>query len=154
MMSSKLSLLPVTQIGQHTSTLEILLLTACAVFLPVHSRQSAQMALAEGEVPFTPRDEGRAPVASGSSAGKLVRSSRAKTDCTCSQSMPSALMLLPLLSFTGLCLDPCSSLPLLLICQGCLGRLAGREREENQHSQQETGSLGGCPIWVTGSRRG
>ena len=36
------------------STLEILFLTAFAVFLSVHSSQSAQRALAEGEVPLTP----------------------------------------------------------------------------------------------------
>ena len=33
------------------STLEILFLTACAVFLPIHSSQSAQTARAEGEGP-------------------------------------------------------------------------------------------------------
>ena len=47
------------------------------------------------------RDAGRDPGAASSSAAKLVRSSRAKTDCTCSRSVLSALMLLLLLSSPG-----------------------------------------------------
>ena len=43
-------LLPVTQVGQHTRDP----VSAYAVFLPVPSSQSAQTAVAEGEVPLTP----------------------------------------------------------------------------------------------------